>query len=91
MVGAIVADEGDEIFAIKSSGEVIRTPVGDIRATGRDTMGVTLTSVGEGDAVVAVTRNPEADELEDDGDEAMAESADAEDGPVNETDEGQAP
>ena len=66
LVGAIVAHEGDEIFAIKSSGEVIRTPVGEIRATGRDTMGVTLTSVGEGDAVVAVTRNPEADELEDD-------------------------
>jgi len=31
-------------------------------------MGVTLTSVGEGDAVVAVTRNPEADEVVD-GDE----------------------
>ena len=68
LVGAIVAHEGDEIFAIKSSGEVIRTPVGEIRATGRDTMGVTLTSVGEGDAVVAVTRNPEADEVVD-GDE----------------------
>ncbi|MFL6178257.1 MAG: DNA gyrase subunit A [Actinomycetes bacterium] len=60
LVGAIVAHEADEIFAIKSSGEVIRTSVGEIRATGRDTMGVTLTSVGEGDAVVAVTRNPEA-------------------------------
>ena len=60
LVGAIVAHEADEIFAIKSSGEVIRTSVGEIRATGRDTMGVTLTSVSEGDAVVAVTRNPEA-------------------------------
>ncbi len=88
LVGAIVAHEGDEIFAIKSSGEVIRTPVGDIRATGRDTMGVTLTSVGEGDAVVAVTRNPEADDV----DEAEAVEAEAvEDGPVGESDEGQAP
>ena len=60
LVGAMVASESDEIFAIKSSGEVIRTSVGEIRATGRDTMGVTLTSVGEGDAVVAVTRNAEA-------------------------------
>ncbi|MCZ3386984.1 MAG: DNA gyrase subunit A [Actinomycetia bacterium] len=66
LVGAIVAHEGDEIFAIKSSGEVIRTPVGAIRATGRDTMGVTLTSVGDGDAVVAVTRNPEADDTDPD-------------------------
>ena len=61
LVGALVAHEGDEVFAIKSSGEVIRTSVGQIRATGRDTMGVTLTSVGDGDAVVAVTRNAEAD------------------------------
>jgi DNA gyrase subunit A len=60
LVGAMVAHESDEIFAIKSGGEVIRTSVGEIRATGRDTMGVTLTSVAEGDAVVAVTRNAEA-------------------------------
>jgi DNA gyrase subunit A len=64
LVGAVVADEGDEVFAIKSSGEVIRTSVAEIRATGRDTMGVTLTSVGDGDAVVAVTRNAEADIVE---------------------------
>ena len=88
LVGAIVAHEGDEIFAIKSSGEVIRTPVGDIRATGRDTMGVTLTSVGEGDAVVAVTRNPEADDVDETD---AVEDAAAENGPVGESDEGQAP
>jgi DNA gyrase subunit A len=77
LVGAIVAHEADEIFAIKSSGEVIRTSVGEIRATGRDTMGVTLTSVGEGDAVVAVTRNPEtlADETLEVVDEAQEPSA----------------
>ena len=68
LVGAMVAHEADEIFAIKSSGEVIRTSVGEIRATGRDTMGVTLTSVREGDAVVAVTRNPEAAVAVDDAD-----------------------
>ncbi|MEO8105910.1 MAG: DNA gyrase subunit A, partial [Actinomycetes bacterium] len=76
LVGALVAHEGDEVFAIKSSGEVIRTSVGQIRATGRDTMGVTLTSVGDGDAVVAVTRNAEADIVDDAEapDEALGES-----------------
>jgi DNA gyrase subunit A len=74
LVGAIVAHESDEIFAIKSSGEVIRTSVGEIRATGRDTMGVTLTAVGEGNAVVAVTRNPEAI---DDVDVAEAEQGES--------------
>jgi DNA gyrase subunit A len=94
LVGAIVADEGDEIFAIKSSGEVIRTPVGDIRATGRDTMGVTLTSVGEGDAVVAVTRNPEVgdvDEGEEVDDVEATPDAVVDAGPVDEADGGQAP
>jgi len=74
LVGALVADESDEVFAIKASGEVIRTPVVQVRATGRDTMGVTLTQVAEGDAVVAVTRNAEADadaELEGDSDGAV--------------------
>ena len=61
LVGAIIASEDDEVFAIKASGEIIRTPVAQIRATGRDTMGVTLTTVGENDAVVAVTRNAESD------------------------------
>ena len=72
LVGALVVDAADEVFAIKASGEVIRTSVDQIRATGRDTMGVTLTSVAEGDAVVAVTRNVEraVDEDDDDADEA---------------------
>ncbi len=94
LVGAIVADEGDEIFAIKSSGEVIRTPVGDIRATGRDTMGVTLTSVGEGDAVVAVTRNPEVgdvDEGEEVDDVEATPDAVVDAGPVDSADGDQAP
>jgi len=65
LVGALVVEDVDELFAIKASGEVIRTSVDQVRATGRDTMGVTLTSVTEGDAVVAVTRNPEHVEAEE--------------------------
>ncbi len=91
LVGAIVAREGDEIFAIKSSGEVIRTPVGDIRATGRDTMGVTLTSVGEGDAVVAVTRNPEADDVDELDETEVATDVVVDESQVNDGDGGQAP
>ena len=75
LVGALIAHEGDEILAIKASGEVIRTSVDQIRATGRDTMGVTLTVVAEGDSVVAVTRNPEASVVVDD--EVNADDAEA--------------
>ena len=76
LVGALVVDETDEVFAIKASGEVIRTSVDQIRATGRDTMGVTLTSVAEGDAVVAVTRNVER-AVDDDAEDDPAVSAEA--------------
>ncbi len=65
LVGALVVDESDEVYAVKASGEVIRTRVADIRTTGRDTMGVTLTVVGEGDSVVAVARNAERDDAEE--------------------------
>ena len=65
LVGAMVVDEADEVYAIKASGEVIRTSVSDISVTGRDTMGVTLTSVSDGDSVVAVTRAAERDDVEE--------------------------
>jgi len=68
MVGAMVCDEGDQIFAIASNGIVIRTKVDQIRPSGRDTMGVRLMNLADGDAIVAVARGGESedeDELDD--------------------------
>jgi DNA gyrase subunit A len=71
MVGGFVVDEGDEALAITSSGGVIRTRVTAeaMRPTGRDTMGVKLINVAEGEAVVAIARNAERDQGVD-GDQA---------------------
>jgi DNA gyrase subunit A len=55
-------DEGDDVFAIRASGSVTRSPVRDVPAKGRDTMGVKYVSLGSGDAVVAIARNAEQDE-----------------------------
>ena len=65
LVGALVCDLGDEILAIADNGVVIRCPVAGVRATGRDTMGVSLMGLGEGQSVVAVARAAERDEDED--------------------------
>jgi DNA gyrase subunit A len=68
LVGAMVVQEGDEVLAITAAGGVIRTPIDaeSLRFTGRDTMGVRLMNLGEGDTVVAVAVNAEsADEVED--------------------------
>ena len=59
LVGALVVHDGDEVFAITSNGTALRTPVQDVRVTGRDTMGVRLVAVGDGDSVVSVARNAE--------------------------------
>lgn len=62
LVGAIVCDPQDSIFAIASNGVVIRSRVDEIRPSGRDTMGVRFMNLGEGDAVVAVARSSETDD-----------------------------
>jgi DNA gyrase subunit A len=64
LVGSLIVHVGDEVLAITSSGGVIRTRVteGDPRITGRDTMGVRLINVTDGDSVVAIARNAEAAE-----------------------------
>ena len=69
LVGALVADETDQIFAIASNGIVIRTRVSEIRPTGRDTMGVSLMNLNEGEELIAVARASESDD-EDEADVA---------------------
>lgn len=56
LAGALVCQVDDELFAIASNGVVIRSRVDEIRAAGRDTMGVSFMRVDEGDSVVGVAR-----------------------------------
>lgn len=80
LVGALIADEDDELFAVANDGVVIRTSVSGIRTTGRDTMGVALMGVSGDRTLVAVAR---AAELSDD---AISEGDDVEEGDVAEGD-----
>ena len=58
--GAVVAmleiGENDQIMVITTSGKVIRTPVSTISLVGRNTMGVKLINLDEGEKVAAVAR-----------------------------------
>jgi DNA gyrase subunit A len=85
LVGALIAGQDDEVYAIASDGVVIRTRVAEIRATGRDTMGVALMDVGEERSIVAVARG-EAAADEDELDEVVDESADGASSEVDMTD-----
>ncbi|GIH93179.1 DNA gyrase subunit A [Planobispora siamensis] len=67
LVGAVMVRPEDEVFAITSAGGVIRTSAGEIKQSGRQTMGVRLMNLSEGDSVVALARNAEALETEENG------------------------
>ena len=80
LVGALMVRPEDEVFAITSAGGVIRTRAGEIKQSGRQTMGVRLMNLAPGDSVVAIARNAES--LDDVGGESVvdATAADAEPG-----------
>ncbi len=82
LVGALMVDETDEVFAITSGGGVIRTRADEVRPTSRSTMGVRLINLADGDAVVGVTRNAEREaDIDDEGaEDGAADVADAEGG-----------
>jgi DNA gyrase subunit A len=67
LVGALMVDPEDEVFAITSSGGVIRTAAAEVKQSGRQTMGVRLMNLAAGDSVVAIARNAESAET-DNGD-----------------------
>ncbi|MFM1918025.1 MAG: hypothetical protein RJB01_1540, partial [Actinomycetota bacterium] len=79
LVGALVCDTEDQIFAIASNGVVIRTRVDQIRPSGRDTMGVTMMKLAEGDTVVAVARAGDSEDGDSEAYEADAPDAESSD------------
>lgn len=70
LVGALIVDDETELYAITSGGGVIRTAARQVRKAGRQTKGVRLMNLGEGDTLIAIARNAEedseADEAESD-------------------------
>jgi DNA gyrase subunit A len=63
--GAMLVHNYEEIYAITSSGGVIRTQAREVRRAQRQTMGVRLINLPEGDTVVAVARNAEPEDGDD--------------------------
>jgi DNA gyrase subunit A len=54
VVGALTVHDHDEIMLITSGGQMVRTFVKDIREAGRNTMGVKLIDLDEGDRLQAI-------------------------------------
>ncbi|HHT9112137.1 MAG TPA: DNA gyrase subunit A [Candidatus Wunengus sp. YC65] len=70
VVALIDVRDTDELIMITAKGMVIRTPINTIRAIGRNTQGVKLFAVEEGDKLVSVARvAPEETKVETDSGE----------------------
>jgi DNA gyrase subunit A len=65
LVGALIVDDEDELYAITSGGGVIRTAAKQVRKAGRQTKGVRLMNLAHGDTLLAIARNADEPELVD--------------------------
>jgi DNA gyrase subunit A len=59
LVGALVVSPDDEVLVVMEKGKVVRSRVGEVRTTGRDTSGVRFAAPDRGDSIIAVARNAE--------------------------------
>ena len=60
VVTALQVTDEDELMMITTGGKIIRMPMGDLRVIGRNTQGVRLFKLDEGEKVVAVDRLAES-------------------------------
>jgi len=56
VIGALTVNDNDEIMLITVAGQMVRTAVKDIRATGRNTQGVKLINLDAGDKLQAIAQ-----------------------------------
>ncbi len=67
LVGALTVGPDDEVMVVMEKGKIVRSPVDEVRHTGRSTMGVIFATPDPGDAIVAVARNAETADDDEDG------------------------
>ena len=83
--GSIVASftvaDGDQVMLVTDHGQLIRSPVDDIRVAGRNTQGVTLFRTGEAERVVSVAGLPDGVADEQNGAESSGDSEQAQSHP----------
>ena len=72
VVGSVLVGDQDDVMLITTSGKIIRTSAGGISCVGRNTMGVTLVSLDEGETVAAVARVADSGADQEDNDEEKA-------------------
>lgn len=77
VVAALVVEDSDEVMFISAQGKIIRMEVSGISIIGRNTQGVTLFDLAEGERLAAVAQVAErVDDVDDSDSDANGEAAD---------------
>jgi DNA gyrase subunit A len=84
VVASFPAHNGEQLMLVTDQAKLIRTTVGDIRIGGRNTQGVTIFRVADGEKVVSAARIDEEEEPENEAEEMVAEEIAEQ--PASETD-----
>jgi DNA gyrase subunit A len=67
LAAAFPVEDSDDLMLVTDGGQMIRTPVGQVRIVGRSSQGVTIFRTGKDEKVVSVERLPDSGG-DDDGD-----------------------
>ena len=78
VAGAVVVSEDDDVLLIESGGVIIRTPVSSIGIYGRDTRGVTIMRIEDGNRVIAIQSTEGAEEEDTESEEIPEDTAESE-------------
>ncbi|MFN9251941.1 MAG: DNA gyrase subunit A [Brevundimonas sp.] len=60
LTASFPVEDGDELLLVTSGGQMIRTPVDQVRIVGRSSQGVTIFRTADGEKVVSVERLPDS-------------------------------
>jgi len=69
VMGIVRVDETDELMMMTARGKIQRVKVSDFNEIGRNTQGVRIMSLDEGDALAALVRVPPEEDVEEDAEE----------------------
>jgi DNA gyrase subunit A len=73
LAAAFPVEESDDLMLVTDGGQMIRTPVSQVRIVGRSSQGVTIFRTGKDEKVVSVERLPDSGGDDDGADDATIE------------------
>ena len=77
LVGALITEAEDQVLVIMEKGKIVRSAVGEVNLTGRNTQGVTFAKPDAGDRIIAIARNLDSEEVAAAEGAAVADDADS--------------